>query len=512
MKDEFERERLLSSKRYIKGVSSINSRNGQGPGNAALPLAEPMPQTIAGAMIRIIEGHLEEVLKYHRPSDVCPGGLYYDASKYPIPIATELSKLGTTGVFEVSLALLKVGATACTTFNFLDWRYAFKLAEAWAPGSDQRDGDLANTHLESGIDTFRYKELCFSTLEFTSTPKMGRRPTFIFQRIDAVSISLIVTEDSDPGGLGKQGKQGIQRHSPEAKCKATSYSCMESFEMASPTRAVYDEYRKVWTASSTSTSGLGIKLPMHRDGLVRHFNLPHPQSSYSRMASTPLLREVPITLDRSSRTVRETESFDTAPHSPLPREIYDLLTDPDAESQATDQKNALVFSLSNPGSSVVNLLVQSTSSDEALLAHARSSVGKGGDGGRGKPQWPKDTLHSELLVLCGLRSTAYRTPLLYAVYINQIYRLIRSTMSASLTSTQTVHGGQTPSKPGHYFSAHPPTSDANSSQALRDYSLAAFIRAPNSTPLSSSLSAQEIEAAHRARVAAQIKELERHLP
>lgn len=71
---------------------------------------------------------------------------------------------------------------------------------------------------------------------------------------------------------------------------------------------------------------------------------------------------------------------------------------------------------------------------------------------------------------------------------------------------------QTPSKPGHYFSAHPPTSDANSSQALRDYSLAAFIRAPNSTPLSSSLSAQEIEAAHRARVAAQIKELERHLP
>lgn len=59
----------------------------------------------------------------------------------------------------------------------------------------------------------------------------------------------------------------------------------------------------------------------------------------------------------------------------------------------------------------MNLLVQSTSSDEALLAHARSSVGKGGDGGRGKPQWPKDTLHSELLVLCGLRSTAYRTPL-----------------------------------------------------------------------------------------------------
>ncbi|KAI0440917.1 hypothetical protein F4803DRAFT_445037 [Xylaria telfairii] len=109
-------------------------------------------------------------------------------------------------------------------------------------------------------------------------------------------------------------------------------------------------------------------------------------------------------------------------------------------------------------------------------------------------------------------------------------------MPTSLNSTQTVYGGyvtlgipelpgaeeraanlqyhyrQAPSKPGHHFSTHPPTSGANGSQALRDYSLATFMRASNSTPLSSSLSAQEIEAAHRARVATQITALQRHLP
>ncbi|KAI0864035.1 hypothetical protein F4860DRAFT_511406 [Xylaria cubensis] len=87
-------------------------------------------------------------------------------------------------------------------------------------------------------------------------------------------------------------------------------------------------------------------------------------------------------------------------------------------------------------------------------------------------------------------------------------------MPNSQASTQTVYGGQTPSKPGHYFSTHPytSTSSTNGSQAFRDHSLATFMGAPNNTPLASTRSAQEIEAAHQARVAAQINALADRLP
>ncbi|KAI0553159.1 hypothetical protein F4679DRAFT_498174 [Xylaria curta] len=85
-------------------------------------------------------------------------------------------------------------------------------------------------------------------------------------------------------------------------------------------------------------------------------------------------------------------------------------------------------------------------------------------------------------------------------------------MPNSRNSNQAVYGGQTPSKPGHYFSSDPSTSSTSGSQAFQGYSLAAFMRAPSSTPLASTRSAQEIEAAHRARAAAQINALSARLP
>ncbi|RYC65434.1 hypothetical protein CHU98_g773 [Xylaria longipes] len=85
-------------------------------------------------------------------------------------------------------------------------------------------------------------------------------------------------------------------------------------------------------------------------------------------------------------------------------------------------------------------------------------------------------------------------------------------MPNSPNSTQAAYGGQTPSKPDHHVSAHPSTSGASGSHALRGYSLDAFMKAPDSTPLASTRSAQEIEAAHRARADAQIEALAGRLP
>ncbi|KAI1758040.1 hypothetical protein F4782DRAFT_524736 [Xylaria castorea] len=85
-------------------------------------------------------------------------------------------------------------------------------------------------------------------------------------------------------------------------------------------------------------------------------------------------------------------------------------------------------------------------------------------------------------------------------------------MPNSQNSIQTVYGGQTPSKPGHQFSTHPSASSTTGSQAFRDYSLATFTRTPDSTLLASTRPAQEIEAAHRARAAAQINALAARLP
>ncbi|KAI0553158.1 hypothetical protein F4679DRAFT_580828 [Xylaria curta] len=82
-------------------------------------------------------------------------------------------------------------------------------------------------------------------------------------------------------------------------------------------------------------------------------------------------------------------------------------------------------------------------------------------------------------------------------------------MLNSQNSIQTGYGGQTQSKTEDHFSAHP--SCTNGLQTSQSYSLAAFIKAPDSALIASTRSAEEIIAAHQARVAAQINVLAAHL-
>ncbi|KAI0553157.1 hypothetical protein F4679DRAFT_580827 [Xylaria curta] len=83
-------------------------------------------------------------------------------------------------------------------------------------------------------------------------------------------------------------------------------------------------------------------------------------------------------------------------------------------------------------------------------------------------------------------------------------------MSSSRNTIPTPYGGRTLS---NHSSTQPSTTPStNRSQAPGNYSIDRFLNGPASTPLPSTRSPQEIEAAHQARVAARLKALAARLP
>ncbi|RYP06433.1 hypothetical protein DL764_003169 [Monosporascus ibericus] len=71
---------------------------------------------------------------------------------------------------------------------------------------------------------------------------------------------------------------------------------------------------------------------------------------------------------------------------------------------------------------------------------------------------------------------------------------------------------QTPEKPAHTFSVQSPANDPVDQQSLGAYRLTTFTNAPGSVPLGTGLSPKSVEAAHQARVAAQLNAISSHLP
>ncbi|KAI1261159.1 hypothetical protein F5Y18DRAFT_431461 [Xylariaceae sp. FL1019] len=80
------------------------------------------------------------------------------------------------------------------------------------------------------------------------------------------------------------------------------------------------------------------------------------------------------------------------------------------------------------------------------------------------------------------------------------------------SSTKTTYWGKTPTKSSHYFDANPPTGRSDSNREQEDYRISRFTNGPSSTVQPSNHSAQDIEAAHRARVAAELRALQPRLP
>ncbi|RYP91796.1 hypothetical protein DL770_002052 [Monosporascus sp. CRB-9-2] len=71
---------------------------------------------------------------------------------------------------------------------------------------------------------------------------------------------------------------------------------------------------------------------------------------------------------------------------------------------------------------------------------------------------------------------------------------------------------QTPEKPPHAFSVQPPTNHPADQQSLATYRLGTFTNAPGSVPFGTGQSPQAVEAAHRARAAAQLNSISSRLP
>ncbi|RYP80868.1 hypothetical protein DL769_002246 [Monosporascus sp. CRB-8-3] len=81
----------------------------------------------------------------------------------------------------------------------------------------------------------------------------------------------------------------------------------------------------------------------------------------------------------------------------------------------------------------------------------------------------------------------------------------------TLDSNRAAYGGRTPEKPSHTFSVQPPTNHPVDQQSLSTYRLATFANAPGSVPLGTGQSPHAVEAAHRARAAAQLNAISSRL-
>lgn len=71
---------------------------------------------------------------------------------------------------------------------------------------------------------------------------------------------------------------------------------------------------------------------------------------------------------------------------------------------------------------------------------------------------------------------------------------------------------ETPPKQPHVFSTNPPTQHSVDQHSLSTYRLASFASAPGSTPLGTAQSPRSSEAAHRARIVAQLNDIVPRLP
>ncbi|KAI0204027.1 hypothetical protein F4808DRAFT_366490 [Astrocystis sublimbata] len=73
----------------------------------------------------------------------------------------------------------------------------------------------------------------------------------------------------------------------------------------------------------------------------------------------------------------------------------------------------------------------------------------------------------------------------------------------SSSSSQTVYHGQSSEKPGHYYTSHPPTTQATDQQSLQTYRLSSYGQDAHRPPIASSQSSASIQAAHQQRVGEQ---------
>ncbi|KAI0439637.1 hypothetical protein F4803DRAFT_530335 [Xylaria telfairii] len=70
----------------------------------------------------------------------------------------------------------------------------------------------------------------------------------------------------------------------------------------------------------------------------------------------------------------------------------------------------------------------------------------------------------------------------------------------SSTSNTSVYHAQTPRKPEHFYSSHPPTTHAADQQSLRTYRLSSYGQSSHRPIMASSSSTADIEATHQKRV------------
>ncbi|KAI0552421.1 hypothetical protein F4679DRAFT_88787 [Xylaria curta] len=70
----------------------------------------------------------------------------------------------------------------------------------------------------------------------------------------------------------------------------------------------------------------------------------------------------------------------------------------------------------------------------------------------------------------------------------------------SSTSNASVYNAQTPRKPEHYYSSHPPTTHSADQQSLQTYRLSSYGQDSHRPPMASSQSPAHIDAAHRQRI------------
>ncbi|CAJ2504029.1 Uu.00g114230.m01.CDS01 [Anthostomella pinea] len=68
-------------------------------------------------------------------------------------------------------------------------------------------------------------------------------------------------------------------------------------------------------------------------------------------------------------------------------------------------------------------------------------------------------------------------------------------------SNDATYNGTTPHKPKHHYTTSPPTSHSTDRQSVQSYSLGTYRHGPSSTPMASTASSRDIEAAHAQRVA-----------
>ncbi|KAH8163463.1 hypothetical protein CIB48_g4771 [Xylaria polymorpha] len=106
------------------------------------------------------------------------------------------------------------------------------------------------------------------------------------------------------------------------------------------------------------------------------------------------------------------------------------------------------------------------------------------------PQWPR-----------ALSKVPTPPKTLSASKIFHLHYLSESAYAAmSSTSNTSVYHAQTPRKPEHFYSSHPPTTHAVDRQSLQTYRLSSYGRSSHSPIMASSSSAACIEEAHQKRV------------